>query len=121
MTGAEAILWSMLRNRKLDGLKFRRQAPVAGAIADFACHEIRLIVELDGGVHDLHEARDAVRDERLRAAGYEVLRFRNAEFSRNPAIVTEAVRRHAVGRTQPPHPTGSAGHLLPRGEKEDDD
>ena len=121
MTGAEAILWSMLRNRKLDGLKFRRQAPVAGAIADFACHEIRLIVELDGGVHDLHEARDAVRDERLRAAGYEVLRFRNAEFSRNPAIVTEAIRQHAAMRTQPPHPTGSAGHLLPRGEKEDDD
>ncbi|MFN3878277.1 MAG: endonuclease domain-containing protein [Brevundimonas sp.] len=121
MTGAEAILWSMLRNRQLGGLKFRRQAPVAGAIADFACHEIRLIVELDGGVHDLHEARDAARDARIEAAGYTVLRFRNAEFSKNPAVVTEAIRRHAAMRTQPPHPTGSAGHLLPRGEKEIDD
>ena len=117
MTGAEAILWSMLRNRQLDDLKFRRQAPVAGAIADFACPEIRLIIELDGGVHDLREARDAARDERLRIAGYTVLRFRNADFSRNPAVVLEAIRRHAEGRTQPPHPTGSAGHLLPRGEK----
>ncbi len=121
MTSVEAILWSMLRNRQLDGLKIRRQAPGAGAIADFACREIRLIIELDGGVHDLNEARDAAQDERLRAAGYEVLRFRNAEFSRNPAVVTEAVRQHAVGRTQPPHPTGSAGHLLPRGEKEPDE
>ena len=117
MTGAEAILWSMLRNRQLDGWTFRRQAPVAGAIADFACHEIRLIIELDGGVHDLHEARDAERDNRLRKASYEVLRFRNGDFSRNPAVVTEAIRRHAVGRTKPPHPTGSAGHLLPQGEK----
>lgn len=107
----------MLRNRQVDELKFRRQAPVAGAIADFACHEIKLVIELDGGVHDLHEARDAVRDERLRAAGYTVLRFGNSEFSRNPAVVTEAIRQHAAGRKQPPHPTGSAGHLLPRGEK----
>lgn len=99
MTGVEAILWSMLRNRQLDGLKFRRQAPVAGAIADFACHEIRLIIELDGGVHDLHEARDAVRDERLRLAGYTVLRFRNTEFSKNPAVVTDAIRRHTSTRT----------------------
>ncbi|MCW0046425.1 DUF559 domain-containing protein [Brevundimonas sp. BT-123] len=121
MTGAEAILWSMLRNRQLDGLKFRRQAPVAGAIADFACHEIRLIIELDGGVHDLHEARDAVRDERLPIAGYTVMRFRNADFSKNPAVVLNAIRRHASMRTQPPHPTGSAGHLLPRGEKETDE
>lgn len=121
MTGAEAILWSMLRNRQLDGLKFRRQAPVAGAIADFACHEIRLIIELDGGVHDLHEARDAVRDERLRVAGYTVMRFRNADFSKNPAVVLDAIRRNASMRTQPPHPTGSAGHLLPRGEKETDE
>ncbi len=118
MTGAEAILWSMLRNRQLDGLKFRRQAPVAGAIADFACHEIRLIIELDGGVHDLHEARDAVRNERLRVAGYTVMRFSNADFSKNPAVVLDAIRQHAGMRTQPPHPTGSAGHLLPRGEKE---
>ena len=121
MTGAEAILWSMLRNRQLDGLKFRRQAPVAGAIADFACHEIRLIIELDGGVHDLHEARDAMRDERLRVAGYTVMRFRNAEFSKNPAVVLNAIRRHASIQTQPPHPAGSAGHLLPRGEKETDE
>ena len=121
MTGAEAILWSMLRNRQLDGLKFRRQAPVAGAIADFACHEIRLIIELDGGVHDLHEARDAVRDERLRVAGYTVMRFRNADFSKNPAVVLNAIRRHVSMQTQPPHPAGSAGHLLPRGEKETDE
>ena len=117
MTGAEAVLWSMLRNRQLDGLKFRRQAPVAGAIADFSCHEIKLIIELDGGVHDLHEARDAIRDERLRVAGYRVLRFRNGAFAKNPAVVLDAIRQHAAMRTQPPHPTGSAGHLLPQGRR----
>lgn len=111
----------MLRNRQLDGLKFRRQAPVSGAIAGFACYEIKLVIELDGGVHDPHEARDAARDARIEAAGYTVLRFRNATFSKNPAVLLDAIRQHAAMRTQPPHPTGSAGHLLPRGEKGSDE
>ncbi len=95
MTGAEARLWAMLRGRRCDGLKFRRHAPAAGAIPDFFCPEIRLVIELDGGVHWLREHRDSERDTRLEAAGFTVLRFGNAAFLNNPAMVLAAIRRHA--------------------------
>jgi type I restriction enzyme R subunit len=96
MTGAEARLWAMLRGRRCEGLKFRRHEPTAGAIPDFFCPEIRLAIELDGGVHRLREARDAERDARLAAAGFTVLRFGNEAFLRNPNIVLEGIRRHAA-------------------------
>ncbi|GAA0869657.1 hypothetical protein GCM10009116_14930 [Brevundimonas basaltis] len=96
MTGAEAKLWAMLRGRRCDGLKFRRHAPTAGAIPDFFCPEIRLAIELDGGVHRLLEYRDAERDARLAKAGFTVLRFGNEAFLGNPAVVLEAIRRHAA-------------------------
>lgn len=109
MTGAEARLWAMLRNRQFEGLKFRRQTPVAGAIADFLCAELKLIIELDGGVHALREAADAARDARLAAAGFTVIRFGNESFLRNPNDLLNAIRAHAERiRKHPPHPSGSA-------------
>jgi very-short-patch-repair endonuclease len=79
MTHAETLLWRMLRDRRLDGHKFRRQVPIGRYIADFLCDEHRLIVELDGAPHDRAEqqAHDAARDEWLRAQGYRVLRIPN--------------------------------------------
>lgn len=118
MTSAEAVLWSMLRDRRFEGIKFRRQAPVAGFIVDFLCPEHRLVIELDGGIHRLKEFEDAARDARITAAGFTVLRFGNEAFRRNPNIVFQAIRSVVSGRRHPPHPTGSAGHLLPRGEKD---
>jgi very-short-patch-repair endonuclease len=78
------------------GVKFRRQAPVAGAIADFFCAELRLVVELDGGVHALKIEDDAARDARLTAAGFTVLRAENEAFLRNPNDLLTAIRLHAV-------------------------
>ena len=98
MTGAEARLWAMLRGRRFEGLKFRRQAPVAGAIPDFVCPELKLLIELDGGIHDLKVFKDAERDHRLAEAGFTVLRFGNEAFLRNPGIVLEAIRLHAAGQ-----------------------
>lgn len=95
MTSAESILWEILRGRKFQNLKFRRQAPVAGFVVDFLCPDLRLVIELDGGVHDLREVEDAARDERLRLAGYLVLRFRNNAFTTNPNVVLDAIRQHA--------------------------
>ena len=119
MTAAETVLWTLVRNRQFEGFKFRRQTPVAGAIVDFLCPELRLVIELDGGVHDLRQETDALRDATLEAAGFRVLRFRNQAFLDNPNVVLGAIRGHAAGMLiQPPHPTGSAGHLLPRGEKD---
>lgn len=108
MTGAETRLWAMLRNRQFDGLKFRRQTPVAGAIADFLCPGLKLIIELDGGIHRLKEASDTLRDARLKNAGFTVLRFDNQAFLRNPNVVLDAIRGHAAAMLiQPQNSTGS--------------
>lgn len=76
-TDAEALLWSRLRSRQLLGLKFRRQHPLGNYFADFACIEIGLIVELDGGQHGEDRAvdYDKNRTEALLAMGFQVLRF----------------------------------------------
>ena len=76
-TDAERHLWQHLRGRRLAGYKFRRQYPIAGSIADFACIEANLVVELDGGQHVERSAEDAARTRRIECNGYRVLRFWN--------------------------------------------
>ena len=79
MTGVEQILWGRLRNRGLDGWKFRRQHPLGPFIVDFYCHAAGLVVELDGGYHQQQAEYDEVRDQVLAARGLRVLRIRNQE------------------------------------------
>ncbi|RVD42082.1 DUF559 domain-containing protein [Mesorhizobium sp. M4A.F.Ca.ET.020.02.1.1] len=81
-TKAENILWQVLRNRQLEGLKFKRQVPLDGYILDFVCFEARLIVEVDGGQHSESE-RDAGRDRHFAMKGFRTLRFWNDEVVRN--------------------------------------
>jgi very-short-patch-repair endonuclease len=82
MTRAEELLWNNLRNRRLKGAKFRRQHPVSGYIADFYCHEARLIIEVDGEIHDLseHAEHDEGRSFELELNGIHVIRFKNVEI-----------------------------------------
>ena len=117
MTGPEMALWAVLRAQNAHGFKFRRQTPVAGYVVDFACLELKLILELDGGVHRLTEVEDTCRDARIAEAGFTVLRFTNNAFLNNPAVVLDAISKHAARIEHPPHPSGSAAHLLPQGEK----
>jgi len=99
-TKAEVAVWKLLRDRRLGDLKFRRQMPIGPYIADFCCLEVKLIIELDGGVHVLRTESDARRDGWLRAkAGFTVLRFENEAVLRNPAVLLEAVRQHAARQT----------------------
>lgn len=79
MTDAELRLWNEIRAHRLMGLSFRRQMPIAGYIADFACPEHRLIVEIDGSQHALapNALHDDVRRVRLERDGWTVLRFWN--------------------------------------------
>lgn len=81
VTEAEEILWKHLRNNKLNGLKFRRQHPLDIFIADFYCHQKKLIIELDGGIHDTIEQKeyDDGRTFELEEKGFKILRFRNKE------------------------------------------
>ena len=83
MTEAEKRLWQILRSRQTEGYRFRRQVPIGGFIADFVCHEARLIVEIDGGQHDPSSEAEASRTRFLEAEGYRVLRFWNNEVLDN--------------------------------------
>src|SRR5688572_22235276 len=89
-TDAEQKLWCLLRSRQLDAFKFRRQVPIGNYIADFACHDCRLIVEVDGGQH-AENVKDQERDRWLSGAGYRVLRFWNNDVLKNPNGVLEAI------------------------------
>jgi very-short-patch-repair endonuclease len=79
-----------LHSRQLGGAKFVRQDPIGPYVADFACRERRLIIEVDGGQHATDQ-RDAVRESRLRDRGYRVLRFRNNGVLANPDGVLQAL------------------------------
>jgi very-short-patch-repair endonuclease len=74
-TPSERLLWEALRNHRLDGRQFRRQHPIGRYIVDFACPRERLVVEVDGDVHEAQREYDAERDDYLRSLGYTVLRF----------------------------------------------
>ncbi|WP_072390828.1 DUF559 domain-containing protein [Hyphomicrobium sp. CS1BSMeth3] len=80
-TSAEARLWNELRDRRLGGLKFVRQAPIADHYVDFLCREQKVIVEVDGGTHstDAEIANDAARADQLRQLGYRLFRVSNAD------------------------------------------
>jgi very-short-patch-repair endonuclease len=79
MTPAEQILWKRLRDRRLSGLKFRRQHPLGTYIVDFYCPAQRLAVEIDGGVHQSQVEDDLERTCYLESQGYQVIRFQNSQ------------------------------------------
>jgi very-short-patch-repair endonuclease len=88
-TATERLLWSRLRQRKLGGLKFRRQAPMGPYVLDFLCLRHRIVVEADGPFHD--PERDAIRDAWLNAKGFRVLRFSNREIQGEPELVADRI------------------------------
>jgi len=83
MTDAERKLWFLLRDRRLNGAKFRRQAPVGPYIADFVCLRRKVIVEADGGQH-CGSSNDLIRDQWLAKEGYVVVRYSNIDILKNP-------------------------------------
>jgi very-short-patch-repair endonuclease len=91
MTDAEALLWQILRNRRIAGAKFRRQHPVGRYILDFYCDEKKLGIELDGGQHAEAVDYDARRDAWLRTQGIRVLRFWNNQVLTETEAVMEAI------------------------------
>ena len=79
LTEAEGRLWSRLRNRQLGGLKFRRQHPIGPFIADFYCAEYRLVIEIDGDIHETQTEQDLARTMQFEDHGFRVIRFRNSQ------------------------------------------
>ena len=100
-TDAEALLWSRLRARQLGHLKFRRQRPVGPYFADFACLEIGLVIELDGGQHagDAEASHDQKRSDDMAALGFQTLRFWNNDVLLQTEAVLEKILQVAATLT----------------------
>jgi very-short-patch-repair endonuclease len=113
MTPQEVKLWVHLRAWRSRGFHFRRQAPRGGFILDFVCLKHRLVVEVDGGQHNLpqHATRDRRRDANFSNDGFRTLRFWNAEVDENLDGVLERIDSEL--RKAIPHPTRSARHPPP--------
>ena len=101
-TPPEQLLWELLRNRRLSGLKFRRQHPLGGFVADFYCAAAQLIIELDGAVHQepTQQERDRVRQQVLQMYGIACLRFTNREVFQHTEQVLQRILQVAYQRIQ---------------------
>jgi imidazole glycerol-phosphate synthase subunit HisF len=96
MTEAEQLLWQWLKLER-KGLKFRRQHAIGVYVADFYCHKAKLVIELDGSIHENPEVaqRDKVREHDLKEWGYNIIRFSNKEVFGNVEEVINAIRKKA--------------------------
>ena len=106
-TNTEQHLWRHLRDRQIEGFKFRRQQAVGRYVVDFLNFEKKVVIELDGGQHAL-DPGDKIRDEWLRTEGYRVLRFWDNQVLSNLGGILETIRDVLLT----PHPTP-----LPQGER----
>jgi very-short-patch-repair endonuclease len=100
LTPAEQQLWQALRGGKLAGLKFRRQHPVGNFILDFYCAAHKLVVEVDGGIHETQIEYDAARTTELESYGYTIVRFTNEvvlhQLETVLAEILQVVETHSV-------------------------
>jgi very-short-patch-repair endonuclease len=113
-TTPEGVLWALLRDSRLAGYKFRRQHPLGPYVADFFCHSLKLVLELDGHNHFNNSdqiAHDEKRTRWMQAKGYTVLRILNSDVIMNPEGVCQMIVEYIA--RQSPHPGP-----LPRGEGE---
>lgn len=94
-TPPEQILWSVLRGRRLAGLKFRRQDPIDRFLVDFCCRDLKLIVEVDGSSHDCKAEYDGRREESLKQKGYRVVRVSNEDVNNDLDAVARLIAREA--------------------------
>ena len=92
-TKEESILWQLLRNRQFMGLKFKRQFPIGSYIVDFVCEEKKLVIEIDGGQHNVPDniKADEARTNYINSKGYRVIRFWNNDINQNIQGVYETL------------------------------
>ena len=102
MTLCEKILWQELRKKRLERFIFRRQHPISRFIADFYCHELRLVIEVDGSVHDEEDQweKDISRTAELEKLGLKVIRFSNEEVFQNERKVSKKITDAVKERLQ---------------------
>jgi len=114
MTDAERLLWSRLRRRQIHGRRFRRQHPIGPYIADFACTDAKLIIELDGGQHAARQDEDAARTRWLADSGYRALRFWNNDvLTRTDAVLYAIANAIPADPLPNPPPLGGGSQSRP--------
>lgn len=107
-TKSEAILWKALRGKQLDGIKFRRQQPIGPFVVDFYNSDYRLVLEVDGPIHEFQKDTDHARKELLEALGLKVLRLK-AEMIENNLPTALDLIREAINAVQAPSPLVGEG------------
>ncbi len=106
MTSAETKLWEFLKNKQLGGFKFRRQHPIHLFIADFYCHELRLIIELDGEYHNdkAQKLKDKERTDLLKSQNVSIIRFKNEEIENDIQKVLAEIKSFINSSQERPQP-----------------
>ena len=95
-THAEKVLWMELKSKSLEDYKFRQQHLIDDFIVDFVCLSKRLVIEVDGGIHDLQKEYDAQRTEILNKKGFKVIRFSNDEVIGSISVVLEKIKEELI-------------------------
>ncbi len=98
MTISEQYLWEQLKGKKILGLRFRPQHPIDIFIADFYCHSLKLVIEIDGGIHKNNEQKkyDIGREAELSDLGIEVIRFTNEEVINHINEVVDEITKYCL-------------------------
>jgi len=102
MTTHEKLLWDKLKLKQICGVRFRRQHPIDFFIADFYCHEIRLVVEIDGEIHNYQREHDEGRSAEMERYFIKVIRFTNSEVEYNIEDVVKRIENEVTGRMKSP-------------------
>jgi very-short-patch-repair endonuclease len=102
MTFPERLLWERLKEKQICGLRFRRQHPIEFFIADFYCHQIRLVIEIDGEIHNQREAYDDGRSAEMEKFDIKIIRFKNLEVENEIENVILKIKTIVNERLQPP-------------------
>jgi len=96
------LLWDKLKLKQICGVRFRRQHPIDFFIADFYCHEIRLVVEIDGEIHNYKREHDEGRSTEMERYFIKVIRFTNSEVEYNIEDVVKRIENEVTGRMKSP-------------------
>ena len=112
-TAAENRMWQRIRRRQVRGAKFRRQSAIDRYIVDFCCPSLRLVIEIDGPIHEQTQEQDAIRQTILESLGFRVLRFTNCDVLNDIETVAAEIGHVVADLTPPPALPGSGRGLFP--------
>jgi very-short-patch-repair endonuclease len=100
-TKTEKMVWELIRNRKIMGLKFRRQQVIEGFVVDFYCNDLRLGIEIDGGIHSKQQDYDRLRQEILESESIRIIRITNEEIEADNKLIIKKIKQLLIQHNLP--------------------